>query len=83
MSPTTMVSWVLTTVENHVATVLLNRPQALNAIDTEMRLALQAAWQRIASDDDIHVAIACGDGTVPQMSVIPACVTAPSVPAPI
>lgn len=50
------------TVENHVATVLLNRPQALNAIDTEMRLALQAAWQRIASDDDIHVAIVTGAG---------------------
>lgn len=49
-------------VDQHVATVLINRPQALNAINAGMRLALQAAWRRIAEDDDIHVAIVTGAG---------------------
>lgn len=49
-------------VENHIAIVRLNRPQALNAIDAAMRLAVQAAWRRIADDADIHVAIVTGAG---------------------
>lgn len=49
-------------VENRIATVLLNRPQALNAIDAAMRKSVQDAWQRIASDDDILVAIVVGAG---------------------
>ena len=49
-------------VENRIAIVLLNRPQALNAIDAPMRKSVQDAWQRIASDDDILVAIVVGAG---------------------
>lgn len=50
------------TVENHVAVVLLNRPEAMNSIDPEMREELYAAWDRIRSDDDIRVAIITGAG---------------------
>ena len=50
------------TVENHVAVVLLNRPEAMNSIDPEMREELYAAWDRIRSDDNIRVAIITGAG---------------------
>jgi E-phenylitaconyl-CoA hydratase len=50
------------TVENHVATLTLNRPEAMNSIDPEMRAQLQAAWRRINDDDAIRVAIITGAG---------------------
>ena len=49
-------------VENRIATVLLNRPDALNAINAPMRKSVQDIWRRIASDDDILVAIVVGAG---------------------
>jgi E-phenylitaconyl-CoA hydratase len=49
-------------VEDNIATVVLNRPDVLNAIDAAMRAALQAAWRRIAEDPAIHVAILTGAG---------------------
>lgn len=49
-------------VVDHIATVVLNRPEALNAIDTAMRSEVQAAWRRIAEDAEIHVAIVTGAG---------------------
>ncbi|NYT36403.1 enoyl-CoA hydratase/isomerase family protein [Allopusillimonas soli] len=49
-------------VENHVATITLNRPEALNAIDPEARQELKVAWSRIHQDDDIRVAILTGAG---------------------
>ncbi|MBV7482209.1 enoyl-CoA hydratase/isomerase family protein [Bordetella sp. BOR01] len=50
------------TVEDHVATVLLNRPEAMNAVDPEMRGLLHQAWDRIRQDDDIWVAVVTGAG---------------------
>jgi E-phenylitaconyl-CoA hydratase len=50
------------TVEEHIATVFLNRPEAMNAVDPEMRTLLHATWERIRSDDDIRVAIITGRG---------------------
>lgn len=50
------------TVSEGIATITLNRPEALNAIDPEMRTALQEAWRRIGSDDAIRVAILTGAG---------------------
>ena len=35
------------TVENHIATVVLDRPQAMNSIDPEMREELYAIAERI------------------------------------
>jgi E-phenylitaconyl-CoA hydratase len=49
-------------VEDHIAVIVINRPEAMNSIDAEMRIALDAAWQRVRSDDDIHVAIVTGAG---------------------
>jgi E-phenylitaconyl-CoA hydratase len=49
-------------VENGVATLTLNRPEALNAIDPETRKELNQAWARIRDDDDIRVAILTGAG---------------------
>lgn len=49
-------------VQDHVATLTLNRPEAMNSIDPEMREQLHAAWKRIKEDDDIRVAILTGAG---------------------
>lgn len=49
-------------VADGVARVVLNRPQALNAIDYPMRRAIQDAWRRIEEDDAIVVAIVIGAG---------------------
>jgi E-phenylitaconyl-CoA hydratase len=51
------------TVQDGIATVLINRPERLNAIDLSMRSALQNAWQTIANDPNIQVAIVTGAGT--------------------
>ena len=50
------------TVENHIATVVLDRPQAMNSIDPEMREELYAIAERIKKDDGIWVAILTGAG---------------------
>lgn len=49
-------------VRAHVATVTLNRPEAMNAIDPDLRAALHDAWHRISTDDDIRVALLTGAG---------------------
>lgn len=49
-------------VRKHIATVTLNRPDTLNAYDMNMRRELQAAWERIRTDEDIWVAIVTGAG---------------------
>ena len=48
-------------VEN-VATITLNRPEAMNSIDPELRAALQDAWTEIDANDDIRVAVLTGAG---------------------
>lgn len=50
------------TVDDGVAVVLLNRPDAMNSVDPEMRQLLHQAWARIGSDDAIRVAILTGAG---------------------
>ena len=50
------------TVENRIATIVLNRPQAMNSVDPETRSLLHALWQRLRTDDDIRVAIITGAG---------------------
>ncbi|MDV3128871.1 enoyl-CoA hydratase/isomerase family protein [Mycobacterium sp. 21AC1] len=50
-------------VNDGVAEITLNRPEALNAIDAQMRRDLREAWQRVGCDDDIRVALVTGAGT--------------------
>lgn len=49
-------------VSDFVATVVLNRPEAMNALDPESVIELHAAWQRISADADIRVAVLTGAG---------------------
>ncbi|OZI16339.1 enoyl-CoA hydratase/isomerase family protein [Bordetella genomosp. 7] len=49
-------------VQDYIATITLNRPEAMNSIDPETRAELHDAWQRIKHDDDIRVAILTGAG---------------------
>ena len=49
-------------VKDHIAQVVLNRPEAMNALDPESLSQLHAAWDRISQDDDIRVAILTGAG---------------------
>ena len=50
------------TVRDRIATIVLNRPEVLNAYDMDMRRDLQVAWERIRTDEDIWVAIVTGAG---------------------
>jgi len=49
-------------VSDQVATVTLDRPEAMNAIDPDTEAALVAAWQRIDADGDIRAAVVTGAG---------------------
>jgi enoyl-CoA hydratase/carnithine racemase len=48
---------VLFEVSDHVATVTLNRPDRMNAFDQTMVDEFRALWQRVRTDDDIHVVV--------------------------
>ena len=49
-------------VEDRIATIAMNRPQKLNAIDDDMVRGLMAAMDRFDMDDEAHTAILCGNG---------------------
>jgi enoyl-CoA hydratase/carnithine racemase len=48
--------------KERIAYITLNRPEAMNAINAEMREQLAAAWEDFKSDDDLWVAIVTGAG---------------------
>jgi E-phenylitaconyl-CoA hydratase len=48
--------------DGHVATITYNRPDALNAINGEMRRDLNAAFARFRDEEDAWVAIVTGEG---------------------
>ncbi len=48
--------------DGHVATITYNRPDALNAINGEMRRDLNAAFSRFRDEEDAWVAIVTGAG---------------------
>jgi E-phenylitaconyl-CoA hydratase len=48
--------------DDHVATITYNRPEALNAINGEMRRDLNAAFARFRDEEDAWVAIVTGAG---------------------
>ena len=53
---------VLYELTGHVATITLNRPDSLNAINGELRQDLNEAWNRFRGDDEAWVAIITGAG---------------------
>jgi E-phenylitaconyl-CoA hydratase len=57
-----MAGTVLYELDGHVATITYNRPDALNAINGEMRTELNAAWERVRDEEDAWVAIVTGAG---------------------
>ena len=46
--------------DGHVAIVTLNRPEARNALSSEMLVRMEEAWQTIDQDPEIRVAIVTG-----------------------
>ncbi|TDV57743.1 enoyl-CoA hydratase/isomerase family protein [Actinophytocola oryzae] len=50
-------------VDEGVAVLTLNRPEKHNSIDRPMRAELKRAWERLATDRDIRVAVITGAGT--------------------
>lgn len=46
----------------HTLVITLDRPEKMNALDTEMMEGLDAAWTRVREDDEIRVAIVTGAG---------------------
>ncbi|RWA20965.1 enoyl-CoA hydratase [Mycolicibacterium elephantis DSM 44368] len=50
-------------VDDHVATITLNRPDALNAVSAQMAAELAWAWQTVRDDDEVHSVVlrAAGD----------------------
>jgi enoyl-CoA hydratase/carnithine racemase len=57
-----MTGTVLYERDGHVATITYNRPDALNAINGELRQDLNAAWNRFREDEDAWVGIVTGAG---------------------
>jgi enoyl-CoA hydratase len=53
---------ILFEVDDGVAIITINRPEARNAIDRETALEIEAAVERINTDDNIRVAIITGAG---------------------
>ena len=49
---------------DHIATITLNRPEARNAINGELREDLNAAWNRFRDDEDAWVGVLTANGDV-------------------
>jgi E-phenylitaconyl-CoA hydratase len=53
---------ILFDVVDHIATITLNRPDALNSFTDGMAREMAWAWQTVRDDDDIHVAVLQANG---------------------
>lgn len=49
-------------VDEHIATITLNRPEVLNAFNDAMGKEMGRAWETVREDDDIHVAVLQANG---------------------
>jgi len=49
-------------VDDHVATVTLNRPDRLNSFNQQMAREITAVWQQVRDDEDIRVAVLRANG---------------------
>ena len=54
---------VLVDLQDGIAIITLNRPEAMNAVDPQTRTELREAWQRIAHDGTVRCAILTGAGS--------------------
>jgi 2-(1,2-epoxy-1,2-dihydrophenyl)acetyl-CoA isomerase len=59
---TTTTSSVLVDIEGHLATVTLNRPEKLNALNQELLSALPEILQTLADDDNVRCVVLTGAG---------------------
>ena len=50
-------------VENNIAHITLNRPEARNAINPEVAVRLAQAWENVRDDDNVRVALLTGTGS--------------------
>ncbi len=57
-----MTDLVLTEIEDGIATLTLNRPEARNAVNVALGGALRAALDRVEADPSIRIGILCGAG---------------------
>jgi|ETNmetMinimDraft_33_1059910.scaffolds.fasta_scaffold58397_2 enoyl-CoA hydratase len=53
---------ILVDVEERIATILINRPKALNALNTEVLKELEDVFDRLERDDGVRVCILTGKG---------------------
>lgn len=53
---------ILESMQDGIATLVMNRPDKLNALNSELSTALNAALERIAQDDSIRVVVLSGAG---------------------
>lgn len=53
---------VLFEVADHVATITLNRPEAMNSFNQEMLEEFALIWRTVKTDDDVHVMVLRGSG---------------------
>ena len=49
-------------VRGHIATITLNRPEAMNALDPETTATLDGLWRKIREDDQVRVVVVTGAG---------------------
>ena len=49
-------------VEGRVATITIDRPEAMNALDPPMLFGLAEAWDKAEDDDDVWVVVVTGAG---------------------
>jgi 2-(1,2-epoxy-1,2-dihydrophenyl)acetyl-CoA isomerase len=59
---TTTTSTVLTDIDGHLATVTLNRPEKLNALNQELLSTLPEVLQKLANDDNVRCVVLTGAG---------------------
>lgn len=53
---------VLYSVKNQIATITLNRPKSLNAMNESLVIALHTALAKASNDDDVRVVVLTGNG---------------------